>query len=318
MEEVKVSVCIPVFNMEKYIEDCIISLVNQTLQEIELIFVDDGSSDNSLNILNKYKQIYPNKIKIISQSNTGLGGARNRAILESKGEYIGFVDADDFVEITMYERLYSLAKRNNSDIAICNYELYPYNLKTKKKKWFKEYKGKIDSDFLDKNTQPWNKIVSKDLLERVNFKFFKKNGDGVFIYLMLCAENIVTTNEKLYHYRIGHASMSTDFKLNNFINSVNCCEEQIKLLAKTKYKQELEEYFNFRMIYNLLQTIFVAAQKENRKYFEEYSKRLKCMNYKKNKYVNKLKKEFGIVKYVGMMYILPQNYNLSRILCKII
>ena len=65
MEEVKVSVCIPVFNMEKYIEDCIISLVNQTLQEIELIFVDDGSSDNSLNILNKYKQIYPNKIKII-------------------------------------------------------------------------------------------------------------------------------------------------------------------------------------------------------------------------------------------------------------
>ena len=105
MKKIKVSVCIPVYNMEKYIEDCIKSLVNQTLKEIELIFVNDGSTDNSLNILNEYKKQYPDIIKVISQENKGLGGARNKGLELASGEYIGFVDADDFVEPNMYERL---------------------------------------------------------------------------------------------------------------------------------------------------------------------------------------------------------------------
>lgn len=318
MKDIKVSICVPVYNMEKYLTDCVESLVNQTLKDIEIIFVNDGSKDYSLDILEQYKQKYPEIIKIITQENTGLGGARNTGIKNAIGEYVGFVDADDFVEPDMYEKLYNMAKNEEADMVICDYNFYPNNY-IKKKKWFNEYKGKIDGEFLNRNTQPWNKIVSNKLIKDNNFEFFQKNGDGVFIYLMLCAKKIVTTNEKLYNYRVGHTSMSTDYKLENFIISIDSCKKQIELLNKTKYKEELKEYFDFRMIYVLIQVIAVAAKKQNKEIFKKYTNELKKYNYKKNKYVKKiLKKEFKPIKYFGIIHIMPINYNLTKILTKII
>lgn len=310
MDNIKVSICVPVYNMEKYLKDCVESLINQTLKEIEIIFVNDGSTDNSVEILKKYQKKYHN-IKVITQENQGLGGARNTGIENANGEYIGFVDADDFVEKDMYERMYNEAKKQKAEIVMCDYNFYP-NEKTKKKKWYTPYTGKINGEFLNRNTQPWNKLVSNKLIKESDFRFFEKNGDGVFIYLMLCANKIVSLDDKLYNYRIGHSSMSTKYNMKHFEISIDSCEEQMKLLEKTKYKEELKEYFEFRKIYVLIQAMAVAAKMKEKQVYDKYIQELKSLHYKTNKYTKSiLKKEFGIVKYFGMIYILPANYDLS-------
>jgi glycosyltransferase involved in cell wall biosynthesis len=313
----KVSVCVPVYNMEAYLEDCIESLVNQTLKDIELIFVNDESSDRSLAILERYAKMYKN-IKIISQKNTGLGGARNSALAIAQGEFVGFVDADDFVDECMYENLYEAAWTAKADLVICDLRFYPDD-NTKKSKWFTEFKGEVTAEFLNKNTQPWNKIVSNDLIKKINFRFFEKNGDGLYIILMLHANKILTIPNVLYNYRVGHASMSTNYKLENFAISIKSCEAQIELLKTTSYKESLKEYFEFRMIYVLLQALSIAALKNDENHFIEYSKRLKGLGYRNNKYSSRLlKSEFGKLKYFGMIYILPFSFNLSKLLTRII
>ena len=310
----KVSICVPIYNMEKYLSECLDSLVNQTLKDIEIVCVNDESKDKSLDILNEYSKKYSN-IKVISQKNTGLGGARNTGLKNASGEYVGFVDADDFVEKDMYQKLYDAAIKEKAEISMCNLKFYPPDVKTKKTIWFKEYKGIVDGEFLNKNTQPWNKIVSKDLIKRTNFEFYEKNGDGMFVLLMIQANGIVSINDKLYNYRVGHSSMSTNYKLDNFIISINSAHKQIEELSKTNLVGQYKEYFEYRLIYSLIQGLAIAAKKCNKEVFNKYKKELKELKYKKNIYTKKLlKKEFSFVKYYGMVYILPLNYQISKIL----
>ncbi len=112
----KVSVIVPVYNVEKYLEECIESLINQTLTDIEIICINDGSTDNSLKILEELQK-KDNRIKIINQKNSGVSSARNNGIENATGEYIGFVDSDDWIDSDYYEKLYNTAKKYNSDIA---------------------------------------------------------------------------------------------------------------------------------------------------------------------------------------------------------
>ena len=107
---VKVSVIVPVYNVEKYLTQCLDSLVNQTLKDIEIIIVNDESPDNSQAIIDKYAKRYPKIIKAYKKKNGGLSDARNYGIERATGDYIGFVDSDDFVELDMYEDLYKAAK----------------------------------------------------------------------------------------------------------------------------------------------------------------------------------------------------------------
>ena len=115
----KVSVIIPVYNVGKYLRKCLDSVINQTLKDIEIICVNDGSTDNSGKILDEYAA-KDKRIKVIHQENQGLGAARNVGIDLAKGEYIGFVDSDDWISTGFYEKLYETAKRENSDISACN------------------------------------------------------------------------------------------------------------------------------------------------------------------------------------------------------
>ena len=118
----KVSVVVPVYNTEKYLDICLNSLVNQTIDDIEIIIVNDGSTDNSIKIIKKYMKQYPEKIVLLDQKNSGISVARNNGISIAKGEFIGFVDSDDFVELNMYENLYNAIKNTKSDIVVCDYK----------------------------------------------------------------------------------------------------------------------------------------------------------------------------------------------------
>ena len=117
MKVIKVSVVIPVYNAKDYLQDCIKSLLSQTLVDCEFIFVNDGSTDNSLEIIQKYQE-EDNRIKLISQENKGIAEARNAGIEIASGEYIGFLDNDDFVKIDFFENLYKNAIENNLDILV--------------------------------------------------------------------------------------------------------------------------------------------------------------------------------------------------------
>lgn len=124
--EIKISIIVPVHNTAKYLRKCIESLINQTLKDIEIICVNDGSIDNSLEIIKEYVNI-DKRISIISQENLGPGAARNAGIKLAKGEYLGFVDSDDFIDLTMFEKLYTKAKLYNSDVVIVGIYLYDTN-----------------------------------------------------------------------------------------------------------------------------------------------------------------------------------------------
>lgn len=117
---VKVSVIIPAYNTEKYMVECLDSLLKQTLKEIEIIVVDDGSTDGTLKILRKYEVDFPQKIRVFHKENGGQASARNLALKYATGEYLGFVDSDDWIDINMYEVMYSKAKNEGADIVICD------------------------------------------------------------------------------------------------------------------------------------------------------------------------------------------------------
>ena len=114
----KVSIIIPVYNVEEYLERCLNSVFKQTLKDIEIICVNDGSSDKSREILAKYEEI--SNFKVIDQINSGLSVARNTGLLAAKGEYVGFLDSDDFIDSEFYEKLYTTAVDYNADIACGN------------------------------------------------------------------------------------------------------------------------------------------------------------------------------------------------------
>ena len=166
--EPKISLIVPVYNAEKHMRKCIDSILSQTLKNIEVILINDGSSDNSGSISNEYS-IKDNRVRVIHQENSGPSVARNKGISIATGKYIGFVDSDDYIEPTMYEELYNSANQNNIQVAMCSYkEKYLYNNESI------IVKANVDS----------NKIYGKlDIDEKIISTFAKNDNYG---YYSLC------------------------------------------------------------------------------------------------------------------------------------
>lgn len=164
---VKVSVIVPVYNTEKYLRRCLDSLVNQTLKELEIILVNDGSTDSSCQIMNEYESKYPGRMKVYTKENGGQATARNAGIQRSIGNYIGFVDSDDYVDENMFEVMYQAAKRDDSDLVECHYHyLCEEGKKTKEYKTrgdIRQYKDQKDM-FINPQVSPWNKLYRREIL----------------------------------------------------------------------------------------------------------------------------------------------------------
>lgn len=206
---IKVSIIVPAYNVEGYIEDCLNSLVNQTLKEIEIIVVNDESTDSTPQIIEKYAQ-KDSRIKIISQKNQGLSGARNSGLKIATGEYIGFVDSDDYVDLDYFEKLYNTAKEYDADMTVASI--------LKHKKDFLKYNAKysklICEEKLDKKIKlcqdkkkryfyVWNKLCRHDLLENHNqeFPLGRVFEDVVFTTKNIYNSNkIVSVPDIKYHY----------------------------------------------------------------------------------------------------------------------
>ena len=224
----KVSVIIPVYNADKYLKECLDSIVNQTLKDIEIICIDDGSNDNSLSILEEYVK-KDSRITILKGTKQGAGSARNIGLASAKGEYLSFLDADDFFEWNMLEEMYNNAKENESDIVICNRD--KYHIQTKKFRQFK--KPYAPSKIKDKTTfcsndipneifncflnSVWNKLFKASFVEKYSLKFqeIKRTNDLCFVHsAMACAGAISYIDKNYVHYRIGQNNnlQATNYK----------------------------------------------------------------------------------------------------------
>ena len=165
----KVSVIVPVYNVERYLGKCLDSLVNQTLDDIEIIIVNDGSTDASKYVIEQYIGKYEN-IKYYEKENGGLSDARNYGLQFAKGKYIAFLDSDDYVDTNLYKKMYEKAKKEDSDMVEGNF-YWVYDKKTKKDIGEK-YKGK--KQMLEKaRVVAWNKLYKKEILDKAKVEFPK-------------------------------------------------------------------------------------------------------------------------------------------------
>lgn len=210
----KVSIIVPVYNVEKYLEKCLDSLVNQTLDSYEIIVVNDGSPDNSQEIIDKYAAKYPDIVFAYKKKNGGLGDARNYGIDKARGEYIGFVDSDDWVDKKMFEAMYNMAKQENDDIVIC--DATEINDGWEAGKLSAGYCGPRTgglikhADFIAHSLEPavaWNKLYRKSLFHLVKFATIWYEDMATTPILLSYAEKIGYLPIQLYYYRQREGSI---------------------------------------------------------------------------------------------------------------
>jgi len=214
-----ISIIIPVYNTLTYLEGCLNSVLKQTLKNIEIICIDNGSTDGSQIILNDYSRRYKNIRVLDGSKKKGPGGARNLGLDHARGEYIGFVDSDDFVDEIMFERLYSCAKDSASDIAICNVISFnDQNGESKSIYYVKKSPNKYeivnleDEPRLLNNTTSWNKIYSTNLINKLNLRFPEGclQEDYYFVIIALIYSiKIALLPETYYHYRKSRKGSNT-------------------------------------------------------------------------------------------------------------
>lgn len=205
---IKVSVIIPVFNVGKYLEQCLDSVCSQTLKDIEIICINDGSTDNSYNILCKYAK-KDSRFIVINQNNKGVSAARNIGVELSKGEFLCFIDSDDYVDSDYLEKLYNAAIDNNCEIACCGFVRFSGFRKSVKKiiskvTVLKSINEKIKIEQIPKHNYIWNKIFLRrsfinNKLKFVEGRFFEDI--EIVIKILNTMGNMVAVPDVYYYYR---------------------------------------------------------------------------------------------------------------------
>ena len=316
----KVTVIIPAYNAEPYIEQCANSVLNQTLKDIEIIFIDDGSTDKTGELLDVLIENYSNA-RVIHQNNKGLYKTREIGLSLATGDYIGWVDADDYVELNMYEVLYDTAVSHASELVICDYSWFPEKISTKGK-WFREYKGNVDTAFVERNSQLWNKIIKRELMECLNIgAHFLYCFDEICIRILMEAQNPVTVNRSLYNYRVSGGTMSSSYKnISHYRRFVDASKALRKVMLPNILDAYWKDYFDYRIAYYLLMTMVVAANSGDRDAYEQNRKELFAMTPKYNKnqhYWRILKENYGSIKAGVIGGMIPMGYGIAHLACKV-
>lgn len=246
----KISIIVPVYNVEKYLSTCLDSLINQTLKDIEIICVNDGSTDGSLEILNEYAK-KDTRIKIITQKNQGLSMARNNGLKEAKGEYISFIDSDDWIDTKMYEKMYQQATEDNTEIVVCNLKLVRGSDEELNDYWPIKKNGLINREeaqsYLFKYpSYAVNKIYKKNFLIKNNLQFIKGilyEDVPFWVLAILNVSRISYCIDYLYHYRLSREDAITKKKSEKQFDVIKVVDITKKLLAEYNVSQQITENF---------------------------------------------------------------------------
>lgn len=259
-----ISIIVPIYNSEKFLKECIESIINQSFKNIEIILVNDGSTDNSLKICEYYANI-DKRIKIINKKNEGVSVARNVGIKNANGKYIGFVDSDDFINLTMYENLYNIMNKYNVDFVMCKYFRVDENLN------IKEVNEPFKYGYLEKNciidtilapmigsklndmSSPkiigsnWRCLYKKDIIIKNKLMFKnKKIAEDMLFNLSYIGriESAFVIDKPLYYYRYNSNSATSNYIYNlwnEITNQIELVEYELKAMdiENCKIKERL-------------------------------------------------------------------------------
>ena len=269
MPQPKVSIIVPVYNAEKYLERCVNSLKNQTLLDIEIILVDDSSTDSSLEICNKMAEEDP-RIKVIHKDNEGAGKARNAALEIAEGEYLGFADSDDFVEKDMFETLYDKAVKYNSDLVMSGVLFVDGNMFSEEGECVRKSYFDVDTHFDTKDSLKklrmgiigaapydeddskygmsiWKNLFRHEIIKKNNITFEsereKLSEDALFMVdFISCIDKATGIPEAFYNYCRNEDSISKSYKKDRFEKSLVFVSEVEKRFKKYIKPEEYEVY----------------------------------------------------------------------------
>lgn len=284
----KISIIVPLKNIAPYIHKCLDTLIHQTLKEIEIICINDGSTDSSLEILEEYAKNDSRIIIINNAVSEGQSSARNKGLEIAKGQYIGFVDGDDWVEVDMFEKLYNSAISNDTDITMCASCTYDEFSKICKKddKYYNlsvfdsSFDNKVFSHFdtkdfiLDINVVIWNKIYKREFLQKINAKFIEGYiyEDLPFFFLTyLNADRVTLIRDMLYYYRIKRQGSTMSVATGKIIDRVDMALLAWHLLYNTPYYNEISH----KLITWFIDDIFYRYTLAEGKYQKEFFFRMK-------------------------------------------
>lgn len=298
MNDPKVSVIVPVYNVEKYIDRCLHSLVNQTLQELEIIVVNDGSPDNSEEIIKKYYAEHKDKVIYLKKENGGLSDARNYGMRYASGEYLAFLDADDYIELNAFEEMYRASNQGTKKIVECDFLFeWPGKTKVDSTGVYKDIK-----DYLIRGrVVAWNKLYKREWINETKVLFPRGLlfEDVSFFFSIVptlsSVEEVGKINKAFVHYVQRDGSIS-QAEVERAVEICNEYKIAIQYLKENKlfelYKDEIEYRFSKQALLRFTLTkILKEKNKENRKRLLETmwnSVNDEFPNWKRNKYLKDL------------------------------
>ena len=277
----KVSIIIPVHNTETYLKQCLDSVTNQTLKDIEIILIDDGSTDNSGKICEEYAS-KDNRIKVIHQKNQGQGKARNEGLKIAKGEYIGFVDSDDWIALDFYEKLYEKAKSSDYEVAVAKIvDFYEKD---------NQYITLLESDKISINFKDvvWDSLYKKCFLDKNNICFPENKifEDVLFSLMINCFVKKRFFYVDTIYYRRRNRKNSIMYNFREKFNAksrfeiLDLCEKFLYSIKNSDLYSKTEKIFYQRKINYLFEVL------ENDKSFFKYIKNeIKNINFSDNEYI---------------------------------
>lgn len=296
----KVSVIVPVYNVEKYVAKCLDSLLNQTLKEIEVIIVNDGTKDKSGEICKEYIKLnnLSNRFYYYEKENGGLSDARNFGLKYAHGEYVCFLDSDDFIEPRTYEYMYNSAKTNNSIITECEF-YYKYEKKKIAQILPKEYTN-INDYIINSSVVAWNKLINRKWLIDKQIYFIKGlQFEDVNFFFKICMNiesisQISTINIPLINY-VQRENSITGRISSRIVEIIDIYNDILLYSKKTgkynKFSKEIE-YKAIRNFYCAFykKLIKIPKKDERKKCFKKFNEFIdnNFYNWKKNKYLNKM------------------------------
>lgn len=307
MKRAAVSIIIPVYNGEHYIERCLNTVINQTLKNIEIIIVNDGSFDGTKRIIDNYCK-RDKRIMIINKHNEGLYKARLDGIKYSSGEYIGFVDSDDKVELEMFEKMYQVASKGNYDVVNCNYYIEDENGKCSINNFTQlelHSKDEILYNYFSKHLikeMMWSKIIKKEVFN--DYEYIKNISTAedylIFSKILINIKSLYNLNEPLYYYFQRSDSIMNSKFSDKKINRLYSGEE-----VRDYYKKEMPDYINFCSLNLCFIIIYIYADIEKKEHKEKYYNDLKR---KYHLYYKESKKVQDNISFLKKMLLLGFNF----------
>jgi glycosyltransferase involved in cell wall biosynthesis len=284
----KVSIIVPVYSVEKYLAKCLDSLIDQTYQNIEILVVNDGSKDNSGQIIQDYAQKYPEKIKSFNKENGGLSDARNVGLDHATGDYIGFVDSDDYVSETMFEEMLCLAEKNEAEMVICNIQKVDEDGSViQKLTQIPNMPEKIDlethfSVFSDISYFACNKLFKKELFATKRFKKGIAFEDIQLIpQLLLRCKTIAQTQKFHYQYLERKDSISKTHNESG-LDILRAVEDVEVAFEKSDYSHKRKELKDFQILEGVYTFLAYLAFVKDENLFYEMSAKLDVFRKKRN------------------------------------